>query len=229
MIDQKVLLIDDDADLLHLAGLLFKKAGAHIFTARDGLEGISKLFTCNPDLIILDVMMPGTNGFEVCQRIRQVSNAPIIMLTALNQEQEMLRGLEAGADDFLTKPFNAEVLLARAKTVLRRSANGNAQNTNFQFNNGHLSIDIERHHVLVDEKRVKLTPVEFRLMVYLARNAGKVLTFNHILSNVWGDQYMGSIDYVHVYVSHLRNKIEENAKDPRYILTVHGVGYMFER
>ena len=229
MIDNKVLLIDDDADLLHLAGLLFKKAGAQIFTARDGLEGISKLFTCNPNLIILDVMMPGTNGFEVCQRIRQVSNAPIIMLTALNQEQEMLRGLEAGADDFLTKPFNAEVLLARAKTVLRRSANGNAQNTNFQFNNGHLSIDIERHHVLVDEKRVKLTPVEFRLMVYLARNAGKVLTFNHILSNVWGDQYMGSIDYVHVYVSHLRNKIEENAKDPRYILTVHGVGYMFER
>jgi DNA-binding response OmpR family regulator len=229
MIDHKVLLIDDDADLLHLAGLLFRKAGAHIFTARDGLEGISKLFTCNPDLIILDVMMPGTNGFEVCQRIRQVSNAPIIMLTALNHEQEMLRGLEAGADDFLTKPFSAEVLLARAKTVLRRSANGNAQNTNFQFNNGHLSIDIERRHVLVEEKRVKLTPVEFRLLVYLARNAGKVLTFNHILSNVWGDQYIGSMDYVHVYVSHLRNKIEENAKNPRYILTVHGVGYIFER
>ncbi len=229
MNDKKVLIIDDDADLLHLAGLLFKKAGAQIFTARDGLEGISKLFTCNPNLIILDVMMPGTNGFEVCQRIRQVSNAPIIMLTALNHEQEMLRGLEAGADDFLTKPFNAEVLLARAKTVLRRSANGNAQNTNFQFNNGHLSIDIERHHVLVDEKRVKLTPVEFRLMVYLARNAGKVLTFNHILSNVWGEEYRGSVDYVHVYVSHLRNKIEENTKQPRYILTVHGVGYMFER
>jgi DNA-binding response OmpR family regulator len=229
MIDKKVLLIDDDADLLHLAGLIFKKTGAHVFTARDGLEGISKLFTCNPDLIILDVMMPGTNGFEVCQRIRQVSNAPIIMLTALNHEQEMLRGLESGADDFLSKPFNADVLLARAKTVLRRSANGNAQNTNFQFNNGHLSIDIERRHVLVDERRVKLTPIEFRLLVYLARNSGKVLTFNHILSNVWGDEYRGSVDYVHVYVSHLRNKIEENAKHPRYVLTVHGVGYMFER
>ena len=229
MIDQKVLLIDDDADLLHLAGLLFKKAGAHIFTARDGLEGISKLFTCNPNLIILDVMMPGTNGFEVCQRIRQVSNAPIIMLTALNHEQEMLRGLESGADDFLTKPFNADVLMARAKTVLRRSANGGAQNSNFQFNNGHLSIDIERRHVLVDERRVKLTPIEFRLLVYLARNAGKVLTFNHILSNVWGDEYRGSVDYVHVYVSHLRNKIEENTKHPRYVLTVHGVGYIFER
>lgn len=229
MIDQKVLLIDDDADLLHLAGLLFKKAGAQIFTARDGLEGISKLFTCSPNLIILDVMMPGTNGFEVCQRIRQVSNAPIILLTALNHEQEMLRGLESGADDFLTKPFNADVLLARARTVLRRSANGNPQNTNFHFNNGHLSIDIEKRYVLVDEKRVKLTPIEFRLLVYLARNAGKVLTFNHILSNVWGDEYRGSVDYVHVYVSHLRNKIEENARQPRYVLTVHGVGYMFER
>lgn len=229
MIDQKVLIIDDDADLLHLAGLLFKKAGAQIFTARDGLEGISKLFTCNPNLIILDVMMPGTNGFEVCQRIRQVSNAPIIMLTALNHEQEMLRGLESGADDFLSKPFNADILLARARTVLRRSVNGNIPSSNFEFNNGHLSIDIERRHVLVEDKRVKLTPIEFRLLVYLARNAGKVLTFDHILTNVWGNEYRGSMDYVHVYVSHLRNKIEENAKYPRYILTVYGVGYMFER
>jgi len=229
MIDQKVLIIDDDADLLHLAGLLFKKAGAQIFTARDGLEGISKLFTCNPNLIILDVMMPGTNGFEVCQRIRQVSNAPIIMLTALNHEQEMLRGLESGADDFLSKPFNADILLARARTVLRRSMNGNTPSSNFEFNNGHLSIDIERRHVLVEDKRVKLTPIEFRLLVYLARNAGKVLTFDHILTNVWGNEYRGSMDYVHVYVSHLRNKIEENAKYPRYILTVYGVGYMFER
>lgn len=229
MIDKKVLIIDDDTDLLHLAGLLFKKAGAQIFTARDGLEGISKLFTCNPHLIILDVMMPGPNGFEVCQRIRQVSNAPIIMLTALNHEQEMLRGLESGADDFLSKPFNADILIARARTVLRRSASGTTPSSYYEFNNGHLSIDIEKHHVLVNEKRVKLTPIEFRLLVFLARNAGKVLSFNHILSNVWGDEYKGSMDYVHVYVSHLRNKIEEDAKKPRYILTVHGVGYMFER
>ena len=121
MIDKKVLLIDDDADLLQLAGLIFKKAGAQIFTARDGLEGMSKLFGHQPNLIVLDVMMPGINGFEVCGRIRQISAAPIIMLTALNHEQEMLRGLEAGADDFLSKPFNADILLARAKTVLRRS------------------------------------------------------------------------------------------------------------
>ena len=229
MNDKKVLIIDDDGDLLHLVGLLFKKAGAQIFTARDGLEGISKLFTCDPDLIILDVMMPGTNGFEVCRMLRQVSDVPIIMLTALNHEQEMLQGLEAGADDFLSKPFNTEILLARAKTVLRRSPKENAQRMNFEFNSGHLSIDLERRYVLIGAKRVKLTPVEFRLLVYLARNAGKLLTFNNILTNVWGNEYQGSIDYVHVYISHLRNKIEENPKDPRHILSVHGVGYIFER
>ncbi len=185
MNNQKILIIDDDVDLLHLAGLLFKKAGAQVFTARDGLEGMSKLFTHQPDLIVLDVMMPGHDGFEVCKRIRQVSNAPLIMLTALNHEQEMLRGLEAGADDFLSKPFNAEILLARAKAVLRRSNHPNSQPTSFEYSDGNLKIDIEKRHVLVRGRNVKLTPVEFRLLVYLARNAGKVLTFEQILANVW--------------------------------------------
>ena len=228
---QKVLIIDDDEDLLQLAGLLFKKAGAQVFTARDGLEGMSKLFTHRPNLIILDVMMPGMNGFEVCERIRQVSDAPLIMLTALNHEQEMLRGLEAGADDFLSKPFNADILLARAKTVLRRSENLGAKSPSgeFQYDNGHLTIDGERRDVSIRGKRIKLTPVEFRLLVYLARNAGKVLTFEQIISNVWGAEYKGSTDYVHVYVSHLRRKLEENTRSPRYIVTLHGVGYIFEK
>jgi DNA-binding response OmpR family regulator len=229
MHNQKVLLIDDDVDLLQLAGLLFKKAGAQVFTARDGLEGMSKLFTHHPNLIILDVMMPGTNGFEVCERIRQVSDAPLIMLTALNHEQEMLRGLEAGADDFLSKPFNPDILLARARAVLRRRESMSAHGPEFQYNNGYLSIDVERHDVSVRGKRVKLTPVEFRLLVFLARNAGKVLTFEQIISNVWGSEYKGSTDYVHVYVSHLRKKLEENTRAPRYILTLHGVGYIFEK
>lgn len=229
MIDKKVLIIDDDADLRQLAGMLFKKAGAQIFTARDGLDGMGKLFTCNPSLIILDVVMPEINGFEVCERIRQVSDIPIIMLTSLNHEKDMLKGLESGADDFLSKPFSAEVLIARAKTVLRRSQNGQLPSSNYEFNNGHLSIDIDRRQVLVEEKRLKLSPIEFRLLVYLARHAGKVLTFDHILTNVWGTEYKGSMDYVHVYISHLRNKIEGDPKNPRYILTVHGIGYMFER
>ena len=229
MIGKKILIIDDDADLRQLAGLIFKKAGAQVGTARDGLEGIGKLFTYQPNLILLDVMLPGINGYEVCQRIRQVSDAPLIFLTALNHEQEMLRGLEAGADDFLSKPFNADILLARARNVLRRTEQPNSRNAAFAYNDGYLSIDFERRHILIKGKRIKLTPTEFRLLVYLARNAGKVLTFQQILNNVWGAEYQGSIDYVHVYISHLRGKVEENTKSPRYIVTVHGVGYIFEK
>jgi len=241
MFDWKVLIIDDDAGLLQLVSLIFKKAGAQVITANDGLDGISKFFTHHPDLIILDVMMPGSNGFDVCQRIRQVSDEPLIMLTALNQERDMLKGLAAGADDFLSKPFNPAILLARARMILRRrqhslvqeehieSQEGKGNPASFNFNDGYLSIDVERHEVLLQGKRIKLTPMEFRLLVYLARNGGKLLTFEKILGNVWGDAYQGSMEHVHVYVSHLRRKIEENPKNPRYIRTIHGVGYIFEK
>ncbi len=232
MVGTKVLIIDDDEGLLQLVSLIFKKDGAQVITANDSLDGLSKFFLHYPDLIILDVMMPGNTGYDVCQRIRQVSDAPVIMLTALNQEQEMLRGLAAGADDFLSKPFNPEILLARARTVLRRTQHLNGHSGNkpsFTYNDGYLSIDIERHEVLIHRKRVKLTPVEFRLLVYLARNGGKLLTFEKILTNVWGNEYLGSMEHVHVYISHLRRKIEEDTKNPRYILTVHGMGYIFEK
>ena len=252
--DQTILIIDDDADLLQLASLIFKKAGAQVVTAHDGLDGISKFFTHHPNLIILDIMMPGSNGFDVCQRIRQVSDDPLIMLTSLNREQDMLQGLAAGADDFLSKPFSPDILLARAQTVLRRSQrsnghNGNSHNGNghnghngsnghnghngtsgsFSYNDGYLSIDIEKHEVLIHGKRIKLTPVEFRLLVYLARNASKLLTFEKILVNVWGNEYRGSMEHVHVYISHLRKKVEEDARNPRYIMTIHGMGYIFEK
>lgn len=235
MDSQKVLIIDDDPDLLQLVSLIFKKAGFEVINAKDGLDGISKFFLQHPDLIILDVIMPGSNGFDVCQRIRYVSNEPLIMLTALNQEQDMLHGLAVGADDFLSKPFHPDILLARARTLLRRSEHLNENGTIhenssfFSYNDGYLSIDIEKHEVLIHGKRVKLTPIEFRLLVYLARNGGKLLSFEKILSNVWGDAYRGSIDHVHVYISHLRRKIEEDPKSPTYIMTVHGMGYIFEK
>jgi two-component system KDP operon response regulator KdpE len=256
MMDQKVLIIDDDADLLQLASLIFKKAGAQVITAHDGLDGLSKYFLHHPNLIILDVMMPGSNGFDVCQRIRQVSDDPLIMLTALNQEQDMLQGLAAGADDFVSKPFSPDILLARAQSVLRRSQRSNGHNgsngqnghsgyngynghngqnghngssVSFSYNDGYLSIDIEKHEVLIHGKRIKLTPVEFRLLVYLARNAGKLLTFEKILVNVWGNEYRGSMEHVHVYISHLRKKVEQDARNPRYIMTIHGMGYIFEK
>lgn len=232
MSDPKVLIIDDDVELLQLVGLIFKRAGYQVLTAYDGLDGLSKFFVTHPDLIILDVIMPGTSGFDICQRIRQVSDDPVIMLTALNQERDMLQGLAVGADDFLSKPFNPEILLARAKTLLRRSHYSAEMSTypaSFTYNDGYLSIDIERHEVLVHAKRVKLTPIEFRLLVYLARNGGKLLTFEKILSNVWGSLYEGSTEHVHVYISHLRKKIEEDPKNPHYIITVHGIGYIFEK
>lgn len=171
----------------------------------------------------------------------------------------MLQGLAAGADDFLTKPFNPEILLARARAILRRSQRSNRSNSEnhgsngfhahngqngftgsndqnghgrtaaFTYNDGYLSIDIERHEVLVHGKRVKLTPIEFRLLVYLARNAGKLLTFDKILANVWGNEYQGSMDYVHVHISHLRRKIEDGTEDSRYIMTVYREGYIFEK
>ncbi|MBI5943172.1 MAG: response regulator transcription factor [Chloroflexi bacterium] len=228
MIGKTVLIIDSDTDLLHLASHIFQKEGAQTITASREMEGMSKLFTCHPDLIVLDVVLPGADGFEICRKIRQVSGVPLIILTALNGEQEMLQGLEAGADDFLSKPFNAEILVARARAVLRRSEHQNNDAAPFKYNDGNLSIDIENHHVLIKGRLVKLTRVEFRLLVYLARNAGKVLTFNQILSAVWGDEYRGNMEYVHIYISHLRRKLEENTKSPRYFLTVHGVGYIFE-
>jgi len=229
MKDKKVLLIDDDVSLLQLAGILFKREGAEVDIAHDGIEGIIKLFTYHPDLIILDIMMPGTDGFEVCRKIREVSDTPLMMLTALNHDQQMLLGLEAGADDFLSKPFNADVLLARARAVLRRSAHRHVQHPSYTYNDGYLSINIEKRQVLIKSKRIKLTPLEFHLLVYLARNAGKVLTFEKILAQVWGNEYLGNIDYVHVYISRLRKIVEENPKEPQYIVTVHGVGYIFDK
>lgn len=234
MPDEIILIIDDDTDLLQLASLIFKKAGYQVFTATDGLDGISKFFSHHPNLVILDVMMPGSDGFDVCERIRKVSYDPLIMLTALNREQDMLKGLAAGADDFLTKPFNPEILLARAKSVLRRMQqfhnHVNSGDTGaFIYNDGYLSIDIEKYEVLIHGKRVKLTPREFGLLVYMARNGGKLLTSERILANVWGAEYQGSMEHVHVYVSHLRKKLQENKRASRYIRTVHGIGYIFEK
>ncbi len=226
---KKVLLIDDDRDLLQLASHIFKTAGAQVFTARDGLEGISMLFTHSPNLIILDIMMPGQDGITVCERIRQFTNTPLIMLTALDGDNEVLQSLLAGADDFITKPFNPEILLARSKAVLRRSDENNGHQKKLYYNDGYMKIDTDKYRVLIKNKSVKLTPVEFKLLTYLARNAGKVISFEQILSNVWGSEYKGNDDYVHVYISQLRRKIEPDVKNPQYLISVHGVGYMFER
>jgi DNA-binding response OmpR family regulator len=193
------------------------------------MEAIGKILTHRPHLIVLDIQMPGINGFEVCQLIRQISNVPLIMLTALNEDKHIVQALELGADDFLAKPFSSAVLMARVNALLRRSGREDQSSPSFQYNDGRLRIDGERHQILINDKRVKSGPTEFRLLVYLVRNAGKALGYDQILSNVWGGEYRGNIDVVHVYISNLRGKIEEDPKNPRYIRVVHGVGYIFER
>jgi len=229
MIGKKVLLVDDDNDLLQLSSHIFKTAGAQVITAHDGLEGIGKIFSHRPNLIVLDIQMPGISGFEVCQIIRQVSKVPVIILTALNYEQNIVKALELGADDFLAKPFTVPVLLARANALLRRSEQDNEHSTIFRYNDGRMKIDGEKHQILINNKRIKSGPTEFRLLVYLMRNAGKALTYNQLLTNVWGEEYRGNVDIVHVYISNLRSKIEENPKKPKYIRLVYGVGYIFEK
>jgi two-component system alkaline phosphatase synthesis response regulator PhoP len=227
LLGKKILIIDDDIDLIQLTSMIFKRAGAQVITAHSGWEGVGKMLTYRPHLVLLDVMMPGASGFEVCQKIRQVSNIPLIMISALGHDQNHLQGLEAGADDFVVKPFNPEILISRTKALLRRSNNRDTLDS--RYNDGHLEIDADKHQMRIDGKPIRSTPIEFRLLLYLQQHAGRALSYDQILENVWGEEYRGSVNFVHVYISHLRNKIEKDPKKPRYIQSVHGVGYRFER
>lgn len=229
MIGKKILIIDDDSDLLELSRHIFESEGVQVITARDGSEGIGKLLTDRPHLILLDIMMPGMNGFEVCQKIRSISNVPLIILSALHREENQLQAIEFGADDFLPKPFSAQILLARVKALFRRNGHENGIPSALKYNDGRLAIDTERHQILINGKKVRVGPTEFRLLVYLEQNAGKTVTYDQLLANVWGEEYRGNVDIVHVYISTLRRKIERRSKNPRYIQSVHGVGYIFER
>ena len=229
MLGIKVLIIDNNVQLMRLVNEILSEAGAEVMTARDGLDGISKLITHQPDMVFINIMMSEKEGLQVFKKVRQLTTIPIIMLSTENNEELLLQSLEAGADDFLSKPFSPEVMLARARSVLRRGERSNELPAVLEYDDGYLKIDVERHCALVNDRQVKLTPVEFRLLVFLASNAGKVLSFEEILDHIWGKRYIGNDDYVHVYISHLRKKIEQDTKNPRYILTVHGVGYLFEK
>lgn len=229
MNDKKILIIDDDVNLGQTIKLTFARVGAEVFTAVDGRDGLRQFYEYRPDLVILDVRMPDINGWETCRQIRLLSNVPIIMLTTLDNDEDVIRGLDYGADDFVTKPFSREVLLARARAVLRRSEQLAEPEDQQIYNDSYLLIDLRKHRVQVDGQAVQLSSTEFRLLAYLLQNAGQVLTYQNILDKVWGWEYQDSIDYVHVYVSHLRRKLEADPRNPRYLLTERGIGYRFER
>ncbi len=221
----KLLLIDDDATLTKALRLYISRAGYEIHSACNGLEGVRKLFELKPDLVLLDVMMPQLDGWETCKRIREMSTVPIIMLTARGQEADRVKGLELGADDYIAKPFSLKELEARIRAVLRR-ANGNGPTKpKILYVTEHLTIDSELWEVRRDGKRLELTSTEARLLFYLVENAGRVLSHRQILENVWGPEYINNSEYTKLFVWRLRQKIEPDPSDPRYILTERGVGY----
>jgi len=228
LVDRKLLVIDDDPTVLKLLDSLFSKAGATVIPARGAQEGLRQFYDQHPDLVILDIMMPGIDGWAVCESLRRLSDVPILMLTVLDSTEQITRGLEGGADDYVTKPFANQVLLARTRALLRRATQPPGSEKPLGFADGHLTVDLEQRQVLLDQQPVELTPTEYKLLAYLVHNAGRLLSHDQILRHVWGSECMGSTQYVHVYINRLRRKLEKDWTDPYYLVTEPGVGYRFE-
>lgn len=223
-----ILMIDDDTALLRLTELNLTKAGYRFVSAQHGIAGLQMLEREHPSLVLLDISMPKLDGWETCRLIRQVSDVPIIMLTGRDEEADKARGLDLGADDYLTKPFGFVELQARIRAMLRR-ANMPSVNRHHQqksrFHSGGLVVDIPSHQVTLHEKPVALTPTEFRLLEHMLKHAGMVLTHGQLLTAAWGFAYSEATELLKPTISRLRQKIEEDPSHPTLIQTVHGVGY----
>ncbi len=225
----KILVVDDEPHLLKLVRSNLEAAHYKVITAMDGPTAFGMLEKEGADLVILDIMMPGMDGFEVLQKVREFSVVPVIILTAKDQEVDVVRGLKLGADDYIRKPFSVHEMLARVEAVLRRGAPSEEVITRPPFVSGDFVMDFQQRHVTVRGKDIKLGPTEWKLLSQLVNNAGRVMLHADLLRKVWGPEYGGETEYLRVYISYLRNKIEENPSNPRYILTEHGVGYSFRR
>ncbi|HEX6557496.1 MAG TPA: response regulator transcription factor [Ktedonobacteraceae bacterium] len=222
-----VLTADDDPHLLRLVMRNLQLEGYEVLAASDGQQALEQIKAHTPDLVLLDVMMPKMDGFTVCQQVRAFSGVPIIMVTARGQEQEKVRGLDLGADDYLTKPFGVDELLARVRAVLRRSQ-FTASDRAFAsptLSIGEMTIDYAQHKVTMAGQEVDLTPTEYRIVSHLAQNAGRVVTQDALLEHVWGEEYIGESHVLQVNVNRLRHKLEPDPVYPRYILTKVGIGY----
>lgn len=224
-----ILVADDDPQLLRLITRNLQLEGYEALATSDGQQALDAIEAHVPDLILLDVMMPRLDGFTVAERVREFSAVPIIIVTARGQDQDKIRGLDAGADDYLTKPFSVEELLARVRAVLRRSrlsAAESGQSARAKMTVGDLEVDFAQHVVMMHGSEVTLTPIEYRLLSYLIQNTGRVVTHDLLLEHVWGTEYVGESHLLQVNMNRLRRKIEPDVAHPRYILTKVGVGYM---
>jgi len=222
----RILFIDDDAALHDLLSQYLVQVGYTVYDALNGREGLEQLAQTGADLVLLDVMMPGLDGWEICRHIRQISKVPIIMLTAKGEEIDKLRGFQLGVDDYVTKPFSFAELTARIKAVLARSSRGQTESLPQYY--GELTIDFDRHLVLRQQQVIDLTPTEFRLLQALVRQAGRVCPTEKLLEEVWGPEYINDTGYIRRYIWFLRQKIEPNPAHPRYIHTEREFGYRFE-
>ena len=229
---KKILIVDDDDALVRLFDQFLTGKGYEVLKASNGQEALRLFFAHKPDLVLLDIVMPEMDGWQTCSRIRDLSDVPIIMLTGQQKnEDDVVRGLDYGADDYLLKPVGSKELLARVRAILRRAELSPALDVEKRvtYTDDYLAVDIAERKVMVNGKRVKLTPIEFRLLVFLVENAGRILTHQQLLEKVWGWEYTDDLDYVRIYISHLRRKIEPESTKPRYIMTEPGVGYYFQK
>ncbi|MFY3792144.1 winged helix-turn-helix domain-containing protein [Ureibacillus sp. MALMAid1270] len=229
-----ILVVEDEISIATLLKYNLEKAGYEVLLAHDGKEGLDLALEKSPDLMLLDLMLPTMDGMEICKEIRSKKiNIPIIMLTARDDEFDKVLGLELGADDYMTKPFSPREVIARVKAVLRRFTSSfeleqeeDLKNKTFQI--GKLLVHPEVYEAFLDEQPLEFTPKEFELLVYLIENKNRVLTRDQLLSAVWHYDFAGDTRIVDVHISHLREKIEENSRKPKYIKTIRGIGYKFE-
>jgi DNA-binding response OmpR family regulator len=225
----RVLIIEDDKELSRLLQLDLQRNGYEAFIAGNGIEGLRVFHDTKPDLVVLDVDLPLMDGMTVCQRIRELSNVPILMMTAhAISEEEIAEGLDIGADEFMLKPLRNIEFQARVRALLRRVKPAEAENAKTSgYRDEYLNVDLSARRVCVNGHDVRLTPTEFKLMATFVKNPGQVLTFQHLLEQVWGQEYQTEHHYPRIYVSHLRRKIEPDFKTPTYIQNEYGIGYRF--
>ena len=225
---KRILVVDDEPRMINFIRMNLELEGHQVIEAHTGLEALEAVRTKLPDIVLLDVMMPELDGFESLRMLREFSNIPVIMLTAKGEENDKVYGLELGADDYIAKPFGPRELSSRIKAVLRRTETpSSAPDQAILKIDERLSVDFNRREVIVNGERIKLRPTEYRLLYHLIENAGWTVPHDQLLAKVWGYEYRDEAHYVRLYVNYLREKIEEDPSNPRYILTERGVGYRF--